>query len=357
MTWELDYQLRRHSAPIHNIDVSPDMLYIASASTDRSVGLTNLLTRHTNYLQSHQDSVLNVAFSPNATQLVSCSTDGSAILWDTASGEKLGQFKGHQLLVRSVCWSPDGKYIATASNDQTAVIWSLNRFTKRHVLNGINGWVRDVKWHGNTIAIAGNDKNVLVFDTRTGKNVQKIPTGTSADITSISFHHSGSCIASGSFDQMVRVWDLKTSSLLQRHAAHTAQITRVVFNPYDDDLLSVGKDGCARLWSMKTASIVACFRQHDSAVLGCCWLPSSRGFVTSGDDRRICAYKVEDRANDPNKYDLDGGDILSALDRMQAELTNLASTMNSLDKRLLLQEEKLQWLEDIDEPIRRAAKH
>lgn len=353
--WKFDYQLRRHSAPIQNVDISPDMLYLASASTDRSVGLTNLITRHTVYLQGHQDSVLNVAFSPNATQLVSCSSDGSAILWDTQSGENLGTFKGHQLTVRSVCWSPDGKYIATASNDQTAVIWSLNRFTKRHVLNGINGWVRDVKWHGNTIAIAGNDNKVLIFDSRSGKNVQKIPTGTGADITSLSFHQSGSCIASGSFDQMVRIWDLRTSSLLQRHAAHTAPITRVMFNPYDDDLLSVGKDGYARLWNLKTASIAATFKQHDSGVLGCSWFPHSRGFVTSGEDRRICAYKLEALENDPNSYELDGGNLMLAIERMQAELTNLASTMSTLDKRLLLQEEKLQWLDDIDEPISRVA--
>lgn len=41
---------------------------------------------------------------------------------------------------------------------------------------------------------------------------------------------------------------------------------------------------------------------------------------------------------------------------MQYELTNLANTMNSIDKRLLLQEEKLQWLIDIDDPIKKAAK-
>ena len=354
--WKVDYQLRRHSAPIQNIDISPDMLYLASASTDRSVGLTNLINRKTIYLQGHQDTVLDVKFSPNATQLASSSTDGTAILWDTQSGEKVGQFKGHQLTVRAVCWSPDGKYIATASNDQTAVVWSLNRFTKRHVLNGINGWVRDVKWFDNTIAIAGNDDKVLIFDARNGKCVQKIPTGTAADITSLSFHNSGTCIASGSFDQMVRIWDLRTASLLQRHAAHTAPITRVVFNPYDDDLLSVGKDRCARIWSLKKATISSVFRHHDSGVLGCCWLPSSRGFITCGEDRKIVAYKVEQNGNDINDYELDGGNLLAALEKMQSELNNLTNTMNTLDKRLLLQEEKLQWLADIDDPINNASK-
>jgi WD40 repeat protein len=353
--WVLDYQLRLHSAPIQCIDVSPDMTYIATASSDRNVGMTNLATRHTQYLEGHQDGVHCVSFSPSAANLLSCSSDGSAILWDTVSGEKLGAFRGHQLTVRSACWSPDGKYIATASNDQTAAIWSLNRFTRRQVLTGMKGWVRDVKWSGNTIAIAGNDSNVLVFDSRSGKQVLAIPTGTSADISSISFHTSGTCLAGGAYDQMVRVWDLRTGSLLQRHAAHTAGITRVAFNPYDDTLLSVGKDATARLWSFQTSNIVACFRQHAAGILTCCWLPSCRGFVTAGEDKRVCAYKLEDTGVDPNAWGYDGGDIAVALERMQNELTSLAVTMKTLDRRLLLQEEKLQWLYDVDAPIKRAS--
>lgn len=352
--WKLDFTLRRHSGPIQCIDVSQDMKYIATASSDRSVGWTDLQTRQTQYLQAHQDSVYCVSFSPSTSHLVSGSSDGTAVLWDGSTGEKLGSFKGHQLTVRSVCWSPDGKFIATGSNDQRAVIWSLNRFTKRQVLSGLKGWVRDVKWHGNTIAVGGNDNKVLLFDSRTGKVAQTIETGTAADISSLSFHYSGNCLASGSFDQMVRIWDLRTATLLQRHAAHTSNIMRVAFNPYDDELLSIGKDGVARLWSMRTTSIVACFQQHESGILGCSWLPSGRGFVTCGEDRRICGYKIEDLPIDPNKLEYDGGDIAAALDRMQRELTSLAVAMKTLDRRLLLQEEKIQWLSDIDEPITRS---
>mgnify|MGYP007040751453 CR=1 FL=1 len=99
------------------------------------------------------------------------------------------------------------------------------------------------------------------------------------------------------------------------------------------------------------------FKQHDSCVLGRSWFSHSRGFVTSGEDRRIFASKLEALENDPNSFALNGGNLMVAIERMQAELTNLASTMSTLDKRLFFQEEKLnlQWLDDIDESISKVA--
>lgn len=354
--WKLEYQLKRHSAPINCIDISPDMTILASASTDGSVGFTNFQTRQTNYCQNHGDPVYGVSFSPNSQYLISCSNNGKVILWDCKENEEIGSFKAHELTIRSVCWSPDGKYIATSSNDQTASIWSLNRFTKRQVLTGLKGWIRDIKWSGNTIAVAGNDSQVLLFDSRTGKPSLSIPTSSSSDVSSISFHNSGQCIAAASYDHIVRIWDLRTSSILQKHSAHTDSVLRVSFNPYNEDLLSVGRDGYAKIWDLKTGTVSLSCQNHSSSVLGCCWLPSSQGFLTSGEDHRICSYKISDTGIDPLSLDYQDGDILDTLEKMQNDISRLVSTMKSIDQRLLLQEERLQWLEDIDTKISRKRK-
>ena len=353
--WKVDFQSRKHSAPINQIDVSLDMNYVASASNDRMVGLTNLISRQTQMLAGHNNSVNCVSFSPLSNRVITGAHDGQMILWDVQNAEKLHELQAHQLTIRSVCWSPDGRFLCTGSNDSTVGVWSLNHFTKRATLTGLKGWVRDVKWSGNMIIVAGNDSKILLFDDRTNKPFQTINTGTTSDVNSISIHRNQQCIAAGLTDQIIRVWDIRTSSLLQKHSAHGGPISQVAFNPSNDELLSCSRDGLTKLWDFQTSKVLATFDKHKGAVLGCCWIPTCRGFMTCGEDRKVISYKFEPKPIDPTTLEYDGGDFIEALEKMQSQINSLATTMKSLDKRLLIQEEKLQWLADIDEPISNAA--
>jgi WD40 repeat protein len=66
-----------------------------------------------------------VAFSPDGTWLATASADGSARLWDAATGEEVRQFLGHTSAVYALAFSPDGVYLLTGGNDQTARLWSI----------------------------------------------------------------------------------------------------------------------------------------------------------------------------------------------------------------------------------------
>ena len=65
-----------------------------------------------------------VSFSPDGTRLATGGEDGSARVWDTASGKKLLEIRTdvptyvlHVSAVRSVAFSPDGTWLATSASD------------------------------------------------------------------------------------------------------------------------------------------------------------------------------------------------------------------------------------------------
>jgi hypothetical protein len=49
--------------------------------------------------------------------------------------------------------------------------------------------------------------------------------------------------------------------------------------------------------------------------------------------------------------EVDGGDILAALTRTQEALTDLTTLMKTLDDRLMMQEERVRWLQENNGPI------
>ncbi len=67
--------------------------------------------------EGHTDEVGRVAFRSDGTRLVRGNDDGTARLWDVATGRSLVTLKGHTDSVLGAVFSPDGRFIATPSHD------------------------------------------------------------------------------------------------------------------------------------------------------------------------------------------------------------------------------------------------
>jgi WD40 repeat protein len=349
--WDVALQVRRHAHSVNAVSVSNDEAIIATASDDKKVGLYNFRTKRQLLLSGHTEPVSDIRFCPTADLLVSASHDGSCIFWDSRLAGKLRTIDAHSKPILTFAWSPDGNYIVTGSQDRSAAIWSATDFTRVQLLTGLRGWVRDVAWQENLIAVGGNDKVVLLYDTRTGKVAQSLPVEGHSSMTALSWHRSGGILAGVGFDRSFRLWDLRIVKVVRTQEVHGDVVNDIRFHHTTDDFLTVGSDGIARIWNLKSHDVIASFRQHEGPIRGCCWYPRSQGFVTVGTDRKVCCFDYI--AEDENPW-YDGGDMLAALERTQETLANLTLLMKKLDDRLMLQEERVRWLKENDAPIARA---
>ena len=76
-------------------------------------------------LEAHSRSVLSGAFNRAGTRVVTASSDNTAKIWDSLSGQLLATLQGHRNSVGSAVFSPDGSRIVTASQDRTAKVWEV----------------------------------------------------------------------------------------------------------------------------------------------------------------------------------------------------------------------------------------
>jgi WD40 repeat protein len=74
-------------------------------------------------LRGHRSLVLSVAFDPTGQHLVTASQDGTARIWNAASGTPLAILGGHRSAVFSAAFSSDGRQVATGSFDKTLRLW------------------------------------------------------------------------------------------------------------------------------------------------------------------------------------------------------------------------------------------
>lgn len=76
-------------------------------------------------LRTKRDVVaLTGAFSPDAKRVVTGHWDGSACVWDVATGELVSRLRGQGESVRGVCFSPDGRWLLTGTQDGMR-IWNV----------------------------------------------------------------------------------------------------------------------------------------------------------------------------------------------------------------------------------------
>jgi WD40 repeat protein len=130
---------------------------------------------------------------------------------------------------------------------------------------------------GKLLAAGGSDNKIRLIDPATGKLVRELAGHTArtyqpardaksafdllvssvgeGNVTAVAFSPDGKVLASGGWDDMVRLWDVKTGEELRKVVAHKAMVAAVAFSSDGKFLASRGGlDGIVRIWDPATGA-------------------------------------------------------------------------------------------------------
>ncbi|KAH9527404.1 WD repeat-containing protein 48 [Dermatophagoides farinae] len=222
-------QERYHRSGINSLQYDPHLGRLYSAGRDSIIRIWNV-------------------YNPKTKSLMQP-------VWNAHKGICMSTLRTHRDYVKALAYAKDKELVASAGLDKAIYLWDVNTLTQ--------------------LTTSNNTVTTTSF------------TGNRDSIYSLALNPAGTIIVSGSTENVLRVWDTRTSNKIMKLRGHTDNVRSLVISRDGTQCLSASSDGSIRLWSLGQQCCVATILVHDEGV----WtLQANETFNTvysGGKDRRV----------------------------------------------------------------------
>ncbi|MGG6265246.1 NB-ARC domain-containing protein [Leptolyngbya sp. AN03gr2] len=263
--------------------------------------LLQTLTGHTNFVHWLACAPRD---SENRDLLVSCSNDHTIRLWNINSGQLLRTLRGHQGLVWRAIFSPDGHTIASCGGDQTIKLWNASSgwLSQKNseeelcfrTIEGHTDWVSTISFSPDQQMLASGsfDQTIKLWNLTTGELIKTLQ-GHTSPVLVASFHPDQPILVSGSDDATLRLWNVETGESYKILQGHQGGIWSIAFSPNGEMLATGSADQTIRLWDVQTGQTLRIFQGHSNQPRSVAFHPNGQTILSSGDDETIRFWSVE----------------------------------------------------------------
>jgi WD40 repeat protein len=253
--------------------------------------------------KAHDGQVTDIVFSPDGKMLATSSRDGTAKLWDVASGRLLHIFDIDKNTFEdssawSVAFSPDGNTLATGtSGDHLVILWDVPSGQIRKKLYGHKAFVNTLAFSRDGTTLASASQTIRLWDVDLGEAIDSLPTSSSW-APFLSFSPDGAVLAASHERNGVKLWQLDrpTNPVVRRlpddWRGPGSEMTPFAISTDGTTSVIGTEEGRIEVYDMAGNTVMNRF-SHGTIVYDLDWIDRGRKVVSSGDDGKLKLWNAD----------------------------------------------------------------
>ncbi|MEW5871757.1 MAG: WD40 repeat domain-containing protein [Chloroflexota bacterium] len=258
----------------------PDERILAVATSD-SILLYDVLTRQVlRSLYPERKDLVDIAVSPSGNWLVAGTRQGteqkgyisSLEVWHGPNWKPYGVLYDVDQGLSNMSFSPGGENLAVAYASpvygcNSVQIWNVGAWQIANVMYPGTALDAAFSLDGNFLAITPDRYAMNVWDFKENKWMYKLYTSFTGAVNTIAFSPDGYTLASGHYDGVIRLWDIRTGDVLLTINSDEV-IESLAFSPDGRVLASGGsyENSLVRLWDVGNGALLRSLDGHTSGV-------------------------------------------------------------------------------------------
>jgi WD40 repeat protein len=301
-------------------------------------------------LFGHQNNINIIAYTRDGSRLVTGNADGTAKVWEAATGQELFTLSAGKGTVNSLAISPDGIHPLSAHGDGQVRVWDISptgshewwaiypahrgrispdgrRLATGYKTSEMTGETLFQLWElapsgvkllnsvsvnpGARVSVYGFspelsrnvtiDANMLLklWNPASGQLLQSFPinqteasSGHTDYVFGFDFSPDGTQIATGGDDGLAIIWDIASGKPLLTLTGHEGPVRSVDFSPDGTRLATADLDGTSRIWDSTTGQVLQTLSGHAGFITDVEFSRDGKRLLTGSNDTTAKVWDV-----------------------------------------------------------------